>query len=528
MYVQPNFSPRALGLPPKFARYAQPYQWDAVHRALGSPAKFVGEDIPPGGGKSLVAISVALLIRARGQVVILTSTKAHQDQLNAEFGRLKNVVDMRGHNAYECDATQQADGTWECDAFNCAYREAKRAAEAADVVITNYTFWLFDNLYSHTPALSAAKTLICDDAHLAFQATTRSLSPTISTGLMREYWPESLPDDVDGWRMHLDAVLVSVLEALIGAEKAADADMKRHNAVTGEVARRLKYYKTIRDNCVTITKRLNIGEHNWVIQYNGDKTEVCFQMVWMDDLAKRYLFPSRLEKVLLQSATLTLKTLQQLGITDDELEIIHYPSVFLRERNPVYYMPTVSLRYKSGQGVMNQLVAKMDNIMRSRLDRKGIIHSISYERAWEIKNKSRYGQHMIAHNPKEVNLGVRAFKQSSAPAILISPSVGTGFDFPGRDAEYVIIPKLPWPFARTPIMERRNHEDDEYIANMIMQGLIQMAGRAMRRTTDLSEVFILDDQWKWFGPKYAHLATPWFYVRTVESIPKPPPALVEG
>lgn len=128
-YQPAPFSPRALGLPHE--EYREPYQWDAVLKALTSTHKFVGLCLATGSGKSLCALSLAQLLKNNGRVALLTSTKAHQDQLQAEFGQVEGVVDIRGHNAYSCRPEQQEDGTWICEAKPCPYQiQRVRAANA--------------------------------------------------------------------------------------------------------------------------------------------------------------------------------------------------------------------------------------------------------------------------------------------------------------------------------------------------------------------------------------------------------------
>ena len=146
-YYQAPFPPTALGLP--HASYRAPYQWDAVQRTFDSPYRFVGLCLPTGAGKSAVAMSLAQLFE--GRVAILTSTKAHQDQVLREFGDIPGLVDIRGHQSYDCHPVRQLSGQWACKEQRCPYREKRKAASKARIILTNYAFWLTDHLHGKPP-----------------------------------------------------------------------------------------------------------------------------------------------------------------------------------------------------------------------------------------------------------------------------------------------------------------------------------------------------------------------------------------
>jgi Rad3-related DNA helicase len=172
----------------------------------------------------------------------------------------------------------------------------------------------------------------------------------------------------------------------------------------------------------------------------------------------------------------------------------------------------------------------MDTIIRQRLDRKGIIHTTSYDRQNQIYNRSEHKDIIIAPRPNELRSALEEFKAAEAPRILMSPAVTTGYDFPGSMCEYQILLKVPFIDQRSPVMSARAEADPEYLPYLTAQTFVQTCGRAMRSPEDQSENFVLDAHANWFLKKHRDLFPPWFMrqVRYPNGLPSPPPPLDSG
>lgn len=119
---------------------------------------------------------------------------------------------------------------------------------------------------------------------------------------------------------------------------------------------------------------------------------------------------------------------------------------------------------------------------------------------------------------------VEDFKQRQAGAILVSPSVGEGYDFPGDQCRWQFVCKIPFPDGRNRIIRARSEDDKEYGAFMAINKLVQIFGRIMRSKQDWGENFIGDDHLEWFLPRYGHLAPKSFHMfyKRVSVLPQPP------
>jgi Rad3-related DNA helicase len=176
---------------------------------------------------------------------------------------------------------------------------------------------------------------------------------------------------------------------------------------------------------------------------------------------------------------------------------------------------------------LSMLWIRLDQIAGARQDRNGLVHTISYARRDEIMSRSRFaGRMFINERGEPATAMVDEFKDHYPGAILVSPSVGQGFDFTGKSAEWQFICKVPFP-PPSKVMKARTDRDREYPYYLAMAKFVQMAGRIMRDKTDQGETFIADDHFSWFMPRYRHLAPGWFnaFVKQVSVLPQPPQRL---
>jgi ATP-dependent DNA helicase DinG len=90
-------------------------------------------------------------------------------------------------------------------------------------------------------------------------------------------------------------------------------------------------------------------------------------------------------------------------------------------------------------------VGLIDRILDARGDRKGIIHTTSFERARYLQQYSRHSGRLLLNESRNTRDVVSAFKSTQRPMVLVSPSVTTGYDFPYAECEFQVIGKVPYP-----------------------------------------------------------------------------------
>lgn len=506
--------------------------------------------VPTGNGKSLIYLMLAQLLGARA--CVLTRTKALQAQLAADFAAM-GIHTVQGMNAYLCAALQPGGelvGLVElpgraagelvgCDKGpclagakctlkdgGCEYYDAVARARQSPLVVTNYTFWMHQ--HARGKGLGKFDLLILDEAHDAPEALSEFLTVSLEPHGAARVGARLLEGEptIDQWAQWAGHHLP---RATFRAEQLAGEIAIAHQTgvrVSRALLDEARYMKGLQSTLLTISR----ADDSWVARYSSHDRAWLFTPSWPAPWAEQTLFLG-IPKVVLTSATVRPKTAEYLGIDPEQLAVQEYPAAFPVSRRPVIHIPTARVRHGMPEGEVRLWLSRIDYILSQRADRKGIIHTVSYDRARFIAQHSKHRDRLILHSSEGTRLAIARFKQQpqDSGAVLISPSVTTGYDFPYTECEFQIITKVPFPDTRDPVAKARTARDPEYGMYATMQALVQSVGRGMRAADDQCETFIVDDQLKWFLWKYKHLAPDWFVrsVQTRSALPAPPARLTD-
>ena len=447
-------SPQEIGLPPKFVCW-QKGQEKIITSMTYPQHRYNTLSIPTGGGKTVCYIASALLSRKR--TLILTSTKGLQDQIGREFGSMVTV--MKGQSAYKCKLSDNRyfcntgschwgykcpykpiSGTVGKDDKNlCNYHVALRSARKANIVVTNYSFWMSNN----QDILGSFQLLIMDEAHDAAGHLLDMLSMEVKkdevSGILSWVPSGQSATNYYEWARVLRGRVEDVIEKSGGHEKRG------------------------RYSILSLQQKLQLlsktWASNWVVEHKGNS--ISWDAIWPAQLAQSYLFRN-IPRVLLTSATVTKADLIMLGVKEGESTFEEYPSNIPVENRPIYFIPTVRMDRSITTAGMNAWAMRIDNIVGARLGYKGLIHTVSYKRADRVCNFSQYKDFMMSHQGKTTAETIVRYKELDPPCVLVSPSIITGYDFPREDARYQIIGKVPFPDSRALVMKARQKVNPDY------------------------------------------------------------------
>jgi Rad3-related DNA helicase len=519
--------PHAFGLPSKFTEWREG-QFEAVQKTLNSSKRFIVHSAPCGSGKSLIAASVAAMSgKTRTH---FNFTKPLQNSYKEDFGSLGPVIN--GQSNFDCNATKRggehegfaphavsvADAPCKHNETcslkvvgGCSYYGPDGRLEEvkkAQIVLGNYAWWVYANRYSE--GVGAFDIIICDEAHELVEVLASSLAIDIEDkeihAVQAEMPHELVPEEWANWARDLGEQIDSEIDS-IKAHTAYDKLLKKRFFTLSTLSRKLKE-----------VARINNG---WIVERQGHKVRI--ELIWPQKYAERYLFVG-CPKIVLVSATIIPKTLRLMGIGEHEVDYYEYASTFPVERRPIYFLPVAEMKYGMGEAEEKELFRIQDQIIQSRGDVRSIIHAVSFDRQQKVLGYSRHRRFMIANQPgnsKHTEEAVKRFKATRPPTVLVSPSVGTGVDFPGDQTRLVIIPKVPYPNVSSPLYQARSNRDWAYGAYVACQAIVQMAGRAMRSKDDFCEVFILDAMFGNLLKKHKRFFPKWFLdaLQEVTTIP---------
>ena len=532
-----RFTPSDLALPSKFRAFRRE-QKEMAEFVLRNPSvvtkRFVGIGAPPGVGKSLLAHTVGVLSGVK--YAVLTATRALETQnVNDGF----DCVNIRGRANYPCASgpysCEEGYGDEECPLAGkagCTYRQRVERARAADAVLTNYQYWIqvrSRNRSALETEESPIELLILDEAHLAEQELSRALNCFIGFDQLHRYTQGEhrtvLQSSGGAEWGRLTPEWVAVLErAAIRISTRMSEILERFENETA-CRRRSREYRSLEKLSGSIERVVSHGLDptsvgpNWVWQIV--KGGVSFQCVWSGRYAEQYLYTG-VPRVLDLSASLRPKAMELGGMPAAESVFREWPRVFPTALNPVVWVPTGGMGRKAGAEEVEEAYRRADEIYDEWAPRhKGMVYTASYPRAEALRERSKWGHHMILNKRGEDAAQVAdRFRKASAPAILVSPSYGTGYDFPDEECRWVHVFKLPFPDRSDPVVVARCESDPRWYDYATIQQLVQICGRGSRHEKDRCVYIVTDDAVQRLRGRAAWGAPRWFEVRDAEAIPR--------
>jgi Rad3-related DNA helicase len=471
---------------------------------------------PTGFGKSLAYMAMAQL--TGGRTVVLTATKALQDQLVRDF-RVLGLYDVRGRSAYDCTLARLVPSLahltrpgmtaanapcrygLKCplqDTAGCPYFDRIRQARRESLVVTNYDFWLWNDI-------GEVDLLVLDEAHQAPDELADFLSFHI-TGPMKRHLGGKMPggEDVAEWREWARWMGERVRSKMETAAGRASPEL-------AELAQGL-------DKIVRL-----LGKGEWVVERHEDGG-VSFDCVNPEQFGS--MLWGGAGKTVLVSATCNRMTAAAIGLHN--VKEWEARSSFPVERRPVWEVEgTVQVNHRMVEGQKRQWVNTIDRIVGARPDRKGIVHTTSFERAQFLVQHSLHSSRLLLNSSANTKQVVESFKAAASPLVLVSPSVTTGYDFPYSQCEFQVIGKIPFPDLRSKAAKAKQERNRDWAGYQAAQTMVQSSGRGMRAEDDLCETFIVDGNFSWWYRKNKQWTPKWWQAAvrscTIGGLPPAPP-----
>jgi Rad3-related DNA helicase len=362
--------------------------------------------------------------------------------------------------------------------------------------------------------------VIFEEAHSAYDALSDAVQVVlhhreIEKDLQMDFLKGADAADFGKWK-----VWASI--ARVKAEAIMASTQERIKAVATPKAAWLKQFTHMRN----LSRRLGTlslaSSKDWVSEEIDAGWQ--FDPIFPGKYSEASLF-MRMPRVILVSATIRPKTMYMLGVSKDRFDFVEYDSDFDPARCPIYYKPTMPMDYRHPD--TRPMWILHDQFAGRRQDRKGLVHTISYARQEEVRQYSQFAANMLINPKGEAPTSlIETFLHSDPGTELVSPSITTGYDFPGAHAEWQMITKIPFD-PPSKIMKAREQVDKEYRSHRAAQKLQQMAGRLMRSKKDRGETIMGDDHLDWFVPRYGHLFSKSFhkFYKKVGTVPPPPEKL---
>jgi len=502
-----TLTPIDIGLPSRFTSFRNLSegvdQFDLAYEIATSSTRFNLLGAPPGSGKTIINIAAALLQDEDARILYLVSTNQLLRQVQDEFESI-GITPIMGAGNYPCrDATSSTmrrttmcnDGKclsgYQCDYRDdgCDYYDAVRAAKDARLDLSNFAYRASLAKWSNPDAIGKFDFIICDEAHLLLDWMSDFCTVELDSreySKLGIYLPETY--SIIDWSRWMEAHLDDISRAC--KDQAVFASVRD--------ARKLKQLESDAKLIADIEQYDSWSLEKW-------RYGVRITPVEPGQFLNQYTYLDAL-RILLCSASITKSDASSFNCGKDYTFFQGGTGFPVRNR-PLIWVPTCKVSYNMPESRLRLWMLQIDSLIDLTQGYSGIIHSVSYDRMRYIHDNSRHKTIIHRSNTsrsQQLPTIWEALEEFYAipGSILVSPVVGTGYDFKHDLARWQIIAKVPFLNPTSPIVKARTRlwkskYKLNYLTLMAAKAVLQMYGRIVRAEDDWGVTWVIDDAWQY-------------------------------
>lgn len=428
-------------------------------------------NLPVASGKSAIAVSIA---RWQGKTAILTPTNVLVKQYKDEYPALATLGKRDSYACWQtptrsCEDTKLACGRT-CAGNTCTWSKAIRKAHAFPFGVYNYHTYLAHKLRKEV--------LVIDEAH--------NLLPFLQELASQKLWRKDYhyPSNLNTY-----ADLLKWVDELPAYK--LDDKLKRIKADVENVNPQLLLHRT--------TGRWRDLEEEDVIEILPLTTRDEPPLLW----------PNKVKKIVLLSATIGRKDVESLGLDKKRVCYIEGDSPIPVERRPITFIPVADASLKHQEKSVPELARFVEEVLLPQFPEKGLIHA-TYGLAAELRTLLK-SDRFIFHNRNDKSRKYQEFLDSRIEEgrILVASGLYEGIDLPYDAGRWQVLLKIPWPSLGEPAIRHKSESDPEWYAWETVKTVLQAVGRISRKEDDYGESLILDksfgrliERWPDLFPNY--------------------------
>lgn len=488
-------------------------------------------ELPTGIGKSAIATTVHRVMREikaaeNWRTAIVTATKGLQEQYLRDD---KFIISLKGRTNYPCSKNAGHYGSAKCKqtcnsggcvpAAACDYFKAREVwRNNADLRLTNTSFQIKAPVGLIGEEKSRVDLTIIDECHEIDEQLVKHAALTIDmadltgiekvagknfTGMFAGFINEFSEYDegfyfVPGSDIQKSAQgLIDTINSKVGElEQKAKESSHGHGSIVA-VVDDLKGWAT-----ALYSFAFSGGE--WIIEEYAYAQKLVLTPVYAHQVVAAGLY-DKCDQFIHMSATICGfdEYMKTMGIDKNTAAIIDADNPIPSEQRPVYAMNAIKV---SGQYDREKLASFVDKIVERHGDDNGVIHTVSFQLAKDIRDNSKFKRRMLISNDRDEILSFLKKKGS----ILLSPSVEAGYDFKGDMARWQILPKVPYEYLGSHYIKLNADRDPKWYSRKATVRLVQAAGRAVRGVDDYATTYILDSNFSRLYGDNKELFPAWF------------------
>lgn len=478
----------------------RPHQKEAINdiiKSISDGNHNIILNAPVGIGKSLIAYVLGRYYNDGDyDTYIYTKTKYLQDQYLRDF---KDMVTVKGRNNFLCirdpslgcdlgckqlvgrctykpELEEKLDKTEDW----CPYWEQKHNGIHHPITLLNYSYIFADSMYVHDFPVRFLG--ICDEGHNIEKELMGTLENRISVASVKKQTGIDVPKSSNLLTLSEWADLLYDISA----------EYKKMTRNTTDIAEKDAY----NEKSVSLKQTGQLIEENssnWVVKDETFKgyTSIIFKPIMVDQYTN-LLFDKAHYNVIMSGSVLKPDLFaKELGLGD--YDYIEVPSIIPIKNRPIIKDYCGSMSSRNFDDNFHFLRDKIQELADRHSSEKGVVHTYTYKIANRLKQEFEDDSRFIFHNNKTTNKAIFEFKTTDVDnAILVSPVVYEGVDFPYDQARWQAICKDPFPNVGDKQVSARDQIDFGWIFRQRCLVLSQMYGRSNRAVDDRSVTYLLD------------------------------------
>ena len=509
--------------------------------------KFFLLNLPVGTGKSHLALMISdwylKNVHGGAKVDVITNSKILQDQYSNTYESINALKGKENYSCsqYACSCAQGAEfnrlNKTSCE--SCPHSGAREGFISGKISLTNFYLYILYALYMpKSLEARSSNVLIVDEAHEFDDVMSDFITIKITETLVKRL-KFSNEDEIikklkkvtsitsyTEFLTYLQgevAYTIADIEKSLGSQRRNPKTDKRDNKLSklfGTKNADTKLMQVITDllqyqsKIEIFLKEYKDNPNNWVLESNyNEKTkqkELSLEPIWAFDYLDKYVF-SNYDMVFLMSGTILDKNLfcQLNGL--DVTKAVYYSidSPFPTKNRPIFYMPLGKMSYTKKEETFKQYVPYIQKILNKYPDKKGIVHTNSFELAsWFSRDVK--DPRLVYHDSSNKDEVLQEHFGTEKPTVIVSPSMDTGVSFDDDKARFQVIAKIPYPSLASQKNKLRQKNNPEWYSWKTVSGLIQMTGRAVRSNEDFADTIIIDGSFSDLLRHSGHLFPHWF------------------
>lgn len=222
------------------------------------------------------------------------------------------------------------------------------------------------------------------------------------------------------------------------------------------------------------------------------------------------LWPAKkVQKLVLMSATINRKDVEELGLDKRRVTFISAGSAIPAKQRPIYVpgtaaLPGFSMSFKDQEKNLPQLVQFLEELLAKRPE-KGLVH-LTYSLAAMLKlTELRKHPRLIWHSQGDKMQKYQEFLAAPEGTVLMASGLYEGIDLPQALGRWQVLTKVPYPSLESPAIQYMAENDPEWYANEAVKVVVQSVGRICRTPTDWGDSYVVDSSFTRLYDEYREL-----------------------